>query len=166
MQRLLPALLKRLLLEVANGGFGPGYGLIGVGDGYPDFGNGSLENIYAKSHAKYGSFRIVIEEPHVVPFCNWGCAIYSCLDLSRPSIPVLIYNPKINFFGIENIRSVEVRDALGELKSKTTVEVDAGSLVRPAPKLLLHKESFEDWMNAWANGVSLWDEMESLWGAS
>ena len=31
----LPQLLRHLYAEIANGGFGPGYGIIGVEDGYP-----------------------------------------------------------------------------------------------------------------------------------
>ena len=31
--RSLPSLLRRLYLEVGNGGFGPGYGLLGLRDG-------------------------------------------------------------------------------------------------------------------------------------
>lgn len=32
----LPPLLRRLYREVANGGFGPGYGILGVAGGHPD----------------------------------------------------------------------------------------------------------------------------------
>ena len=32
----LPELLKEIYQIIGNGGFGPGYGLIGIGDGYRD----------------------------------------------------------------------------------------------------------------------------------
>jgi SMI1/KNR4 family protein SUKH-1 len=60
----LPSLLRRLYLEVANGGFGPGYGLFRLPlaanewkpEWWPDM------------------------PPSLLPLCHWGCAIHSFVD--------------------------------------------------------------------------------------
>ena len=64
--RPLPSLLRRLYLEVGNGGFGPGYGLLGLRDGH------QTGNINALSGLKGG----------VLTLCEWGCGISSELDLT------------------------------------------------------------------------------------
>jgi hypothetical protein len=71
--RSLPPLLRRLYLEVGNGGFGPGYGVLGVASGHRD---------------DTGKTAVSLREgwkglpPALLPICHWGCAIYSFIDLS------------------------------------------------------------------------------------
>jgi SMI1-KNR4 cell-wall len=77
----LPRFYVRLLTEVANGGFGPGYGVVGLPpEGYwdSDMGGGSVVETYA-------SQREVEDRRYRTPvglicLCNWGCATYSYLD--------------------------------------------------------------------------------------
>lgn len=84
----LPALLKELYANVANGGFGPGYGI------------DSLENIVASYSGMKQRNRLVdiafyerrqrsadhLEIPHYIwldrflYLCDWGCADYSYID--------------------------------------------------------------------------------------
>jgi hypothetical protein len=64
--RALPGFLERLYLEVGNGGFGPGYGLLGLRDGH------RVGGIDALTHLRGG--RLIL--------CAWGCAITSELDLA------------------------------------------------------------------------------------
>ena len=71
----LPSLLRRLYVEVADGGFGPGYGLFSLGE-----------------HASSGRHAETLVEAldklsadprwsaHLLPLCDWGCANWSCLD--------------------------------------------------------------------------------------
>ena len=73
---ILHPLHRRLFEEVANGGFGPGYGLIGLPGGILDSEGRSLvelrEILWIDSETPM---------PHpVVPLCDWGCGIWSCLD--------------------------------------------------------------------------------------
>ena len=43
----LPELLRQCYLRVGNGGFGPGHGIIGLADGYPDdLSHGCLPELY------------------------------------------------------------------------------------------------------------------------
>jgi hypothetical protein len=66
----LPALLRRLYLEVGNGGFGPGYGILGVRGGHGD---------------DYGRTAVDLDRAWgapdgLVPICYWGCGIYALVD--------------------------------------------------------------------------------------
>ncbi|MEZ5942483.1 MAG: SMI1/KNR4 family protein [Planctomycetaceae bacterium] len=68
---------RQLLLEVANGGFGPGYGVVGVDDGFHDPDGGALESshdlIVSMSDSLPEGFRFA-------PLCDWGAAIWSVLS--------------------------------------------------------------------------------------
>lgn len=72
----LNALHRRLLAEVADGGFGPGDGIVGLGAGGFDAHGRSLIQLRevlwldANTPLPLG----------VVPLCDWGDAIWSCVD--------------------------------------------------------------------------------------
>jgi SMI1/KNR4 family protein SUKH-1 len=75
----LPDELRDVYLNVANGGFGPGYGLLGVASGTTDdLGNtaDSLYKLFAQADPDDPSWRWPSQ---VVPFSYWGCAVYSCI---------------------------------------------------------------------------------------
>jgi len=70
----LPGLLRRIFLEVSNGGFGPGYGVLGLEDGFRDDMKRTAVDILANRDDWPGM-------PHsILPVCHWGCAIYSFVD--------------------------------------------------------------------------------------
>jgi hypothetical protein len=76
----LPHLYVRLLTEVANGGFGPGYGIIGVPpDGFED------SDLRANLLEAYREGRNSDDRSWRLPdgllyLCNWGCGQFSYLD--------------------------------------------------------------------------------------
>jgi hypothetical protein len=71
----LPALLRRLYLEIGNGGFGPGYGILALRGGHTDDqGNTALDLLAELPEAPHG----------VLPLCHWGEAIYSLVDCRDP----------------------------------------------------------------------------------
>ncbi|MGP0067184.1 MAG: SMI1/KNR4 family protein [Isosphaeraceae bacterium] len=77
----IPPLLKLCYLKVGNGGFGPGYGLIGVRGGYEsDF--GTLVETYEQLKGDYAS-QGMSWEVGLLPFCEWGCGTFSCVDCGR-----------------------------------------------------------------------------------
>jgi hypothetical protein len=123
----LPAVLRRVYGEIGNGGFGPGYGLIGVSGGRPDDTGKTLAEVYAINAT------VDPEDPSwswpkgLVPICHWGCAIYSCVDCLSPGNPVRIFDPNAH----EDSTSWD--DALFD----------------EAPSL-------EQWLREWAAGVDLW----------
>lgn len=125
----LPPLLKRIYADIGNGGFGPGYGLIGLTNGVPG------------DTGKTGPamYRLLCstdpEDPYwkwpdgLLPICNWGCAILSCVDCSDPSFRMRIFDPNVH----------EGHDW-------------ADTFFEESP-------SFDEWLRAWASGIDLWDLM-------
>jgi hypothetical protein len=111
----LPALLRRLYLEVSNGDFGPGLYRLNEpssqSEDYPD----SLVAWYvelrsptqAEIDAVWGDLND--DRPMVWPdklpmICDWGCNIYSCLDCAHPPYRVLRNDNNISFrtFAVES----------------------------------------------------------------
>ncbi len=97
----LPPLLKRIYLEVGNGGFGPGYGLLPLNNEEdPEaLHTDSLVTIYLATHTATKEQMEVYRrgDAHAPPLlpeklfmlCDWGCNIYSWLDCSQAALPVL-----------------------------------------------------------------------------
>ncbi|MGH4035246.1 SMI1/KNR4 family protein [Actinomycetota bacterium Odt1-20B] len=79
----LPSLLHRLYLDVANGGFGPNEGILGVRGGASQGDWEDLAEIY--QHGPDPSGRIPVG---LVPVYDWGCAIWSLVDFRDPAGPM------------------------------------------------------------------------------
>jgi hypothetical protein len=77
----LPSLLRKLYLEVGNGGFGPGYGLIGLPGGATLYGQDMaslyLQDIFEPPPAPYRAW-----PRRFMMIGNWGCNITSVMDLA------------------------------------------------------------------------------------
>jgi hypothetical protein len=85
----LPAVLKSLYTQVANGGFGPGYGIIGCIDGFGEAGNlveGYQFHVIRNQLIDIDKREYVSEMPEtywprfLVPLCDLGEAAVLCLD--------------------------------------------------------------------------------------
>ena len=92
----LPPLMKRIYIEIGNGGFGPGYGLIGLTNGAPDDTGKIAPEIY-------NQLRSADRDdpnwkwPHgLLPICHWGCAILSCVDCTDPNFRMRIFDPNVH----------------------------------------------------------------------
>lgn len=85
----LPNLLKRLYVEVSNGIAGFGYEIMGLHGGC-DSDSGTLVEAYLSFRAP-GESETTAWREGLLPFCNWGCAIYSCVDCADPAHPVFTY---------------------------------------------------------------------------
>jgi len=89
----LPEILKALYLRVGNGGYGPGYGLVGVAGGATDDTGKNIVDLYSEYAAPDP------EDPHwrwprhLLPVAHLGCAMYACLDCSAPGAPVVWFEP-------------------------------------------------------------------------
>jgi hypothetical protein len=80
----LPTLLRRIYLEVADGGFGPGYGLFPVVSGRAEAGQ---EECLVDVRNK-----LAVDprwKSELLPICDWGCAIWSCLDCRTSNGPIV-----------------------------------------------------------------------------
>jgi len=77
----LHPLHRRLLVEIGNGGFGPGYGLLGVKGGHADGDGRTMAELRRALPGSSGTSLFSLGLPRgVVPLCEWGCATWSCLD--------------------------------------------------------------------------------------
>lgn len=91
----VPLLLKRLYKKVGNGGFGPGYGLIGLhGGALDDQGKNAVE-LYELYAAKDPNDPEWNWPDGLLPICHWGCAIYSCIDCKCTDNPIITFDPDL-----------------------------------------------------------------------
>jgi hypothetical protein len=82
--RPLPSLLRRLYLEVANGGFGPGYGVLGVDGGHRDDQRQTATDLFRIASSDAHQYWRGSAGTTLFPICHWGCAIYSFVDCASP----------------------------------------------------------------------------------
>lgn len=129
----LPQLLKRVLLEIGNGGFGPGGGLLGVRGGATDEHGNSLVDLYDGLSATHEGDPGWRWPQQLVPICPWGDSTYSCVDCSSQEGQVVTF------------------DANGYRPG-----TDLARLLEPQGLTL------DAWLRAWAEGVDLWKRMFSL----
>jgi hypothetical protein len=123
----LPALLRDIHLTVGNGGFGPGYGLLGIEGGAPYSARGrgwSVVELYREfrqrpaRHERWGE--------KLLPICDWGCTYLSYLDCALPSAPVMSSDEGAHGHGPWGCA------------------------------FSLHAASLEEWMQRWIDGEFLW----------
>jgi hypothetical protein len=89
----LPTFLRKVYLSIANGGFGPGYGLLPLTRHPIDEAEETVLELYR-------AFRQPdLEDPEwawpegLIPICDWGCAIRSCVDCSTEEGTVIRFDP-------------------------------------------------------------------------
>ncbi len=75
----LPEALRDLYLGVANGGFGPGYGILGVDDGATDDRGDNVEQLYEHLSAPDPEVPDYEWRAQALPFCYFGCQVYACV---------------------------------------------------------------------------------------
>jgi hypothetical protein len=79
----LPPLLRRLYLEVANGGFGPGPGLLGVSGGWRSIKGRSMEQLYDEMLEAREENRRWIWPPALIPIVDYD-GPFAAIDASTP----------------------------------------------------------------------------------
>jgi hypothetical protein len=79
----LPPLLRRLYLEVANGGFGPGPGLLGVSGGWRSVKGRSMEQLYDEMLEARQEHRRWIWPPSLIPIVDYD-GPFAAVDASTP----------------------------------------------------------------------------------
>ncbi len=91
----LPRLLRRLYREVANGGFGPGYGLLGIEDSQMRKSGLDVVTMYeSRLHRDP-------EDPgwrwpaKLVPLFDWGGIVLSSGDFSNDNVPITEFDPTL-----------------------------------------------------------------------
>lgn len=84
-----PPLLRRLYVEVANGGFGPGEGVLGV----PEAGSYKQRTDIVRHHRIFSSGRDQLVPEGMLWLCDWGSAIWSLLDCRNPGGDIWGWDP-------------------------------------------------------------------------
>lgn len=97
----LPPFLKRVYLEVGNGGFGPGYGLAPLLTPtlFPDE---DLDEFPSLVHTtlEFRGYKDKKWPETLLYICDWGCNIYSSIDCASPSFPI-VRTEQTYHYGIE-----------------------------------------------------------------
>lgn len=86
----LPPLLRRIY-EIANGGIGPGFGLLPVDDGEGGLAaeyRSRVDSTYIPKPGEPGFDQYPWPE-RLLPVCDWGCAMWSCLDCRSDDGPIV-----------------------------------------------------------------------------
>ena len=84
----VPLVVRRVYTGIANGGFGPGYGLVGIGGGRVGFRNAGRAWCCEDEYRSMRSAPQVQWPPQLLPVCDWGCRIYSCVDAANEDAPM------------------------------------------------------------------------------
>jgi hypothetical protein len=126
----LPDLVRRIYTEVADGGFGPGYGLFPI-TSKNDSEQESIAAIYqevldiAKCHPLWNWPR------KLIPMADMGCGMYYCVDCYFDKLPVILFDQS-------NLDS-EVDDDEAALRWSNAFWFESPSLVK--------------WLNDWLDDV-------------
>ena len=124
----LPPMLRELYTKVANGGFGPGYGLRGALGGAKDDNNWDLVDYYRLQQEIDPETPTWIWPDGLVALNDWGCAIASCVDCSDPMFPMIGFDPN----------GLDVDDPASWQAS-----------------FVAEGMNFDAWISAWASGANL-----------
>jgi len=126
---LFPEHLKAIYQNVSNGGVGPGYQILGVKGGHQSDEGDTISELYLSLKENDPLDPLWVWPEGLVPFCHWGCAIYSCFEATKPGNPIVWFDP--------NNRE------MGEPMEQQFIH---------------HRESLESWLQGWVNGEDLWAE--------
>ncbi len=126
----LPTLLKRLYTEVADGGFGPGYGLTPFKRPLDSFEGETVVSLHREFCSSDPEDPAWEWPSSYIPICDWGCAIRSCLDANSAAGSVVTFDPNGH----------EVGESVDRLFAKS-------------------HNTLTEWLSDWVEGIDLWDRM-------
>lgn len=89
----LPPLLSRIYTEVANGGFGPDYGLIGLAGGHSDDQGQDIVALYRQTCSQSWRQHRPRWPDRLLRILHWGCAMYTTVDCTSPDFRLFHFEP-------------------------------------------------------------------------
>lgn len=92
----LPPLLRRMYCEVANGGFGESYGLIGLVAGARDDTNRDVQQLFRDFRKPDRNDPKWRWPDGLLPVIHLGCAMYLCIDCLSSNGRVWLFEPNIH----------------------------------------------------------------------
>lgn len=126
----VPSFLRSVYSNIGNGGFGPGYGLMGLLGGFTDDQARSVVDLYEHFRQSDPKDPVWQWPAHVLPVCHWGCGIYSCVDCSTDDGRILIWDSNV-------------------WEQGTPVETALRAGHSPVV----------EWFRSWAAGEDIWQQM-------
>jgi len=88
----LPPILRRCYLEVANGGFGPGSGIVGVSGGWTTERGKSIEDLYEEMGDSATENQRWVWPAGLLPLVDYGGA-FGCVDASTAQGRIVDWDP-------------------------------------------------------------------------
>jgi hypothetical protein len=128
----LPTIVREVYQFVANGGFGPGYGIVGLPGGARNAEGLHLPGLYQHYLTTDPHVPLWVWPDRLLPFCDWGCAIVSCVDCNDPLAPVVTFDPEF--------WSPDGKDPLSVAMARS-------------------HDSLAAWLADWASGRQIWLQM-------
>jgi hypothetical protein len=89
----LPPFLREVYLSIANGCFGPGYGLMPLIRHPIDEMEETVLEVYRSLCLPDSEDKAWAWPNALLPICDWGCAIRSCVDCSSEEGMVVCFDP-------------------------------------------------------------------------
>jgi hypothetical protein len=133
---VLPLLLKRIYSEIGNGGQTLGPGILGFAckndprRNPPNNETRGAEDDSLDYYEWFSEIKIQDKEYKVLPICEWGDNMWSCVVLNNTSFPVYFYDGSKAEYDEED---EDISDNCWELEAET----------------------IEDWFEKWVKGIKL-----------
>lgn len=144
----LPRLLRRCYLELGNGDFGPGYGLLPLPEGSMAPA-GTLIEAFQKQQCWPEAWQPMAES--LLPICEWGCGIASFINYRDPAAPMWAVDPNPDPAGDLSIALFPQHLTFTEWMRRWI----EGGLYQPA---IIQDETTAQWRPATDADYELWNE--------
>ena len=89
----LPPLLQKIYTDVANGGFGESYGLLGLVGGPLNEDGLDSASLYETHREADPSDELWVWPTGLLPVCHLGCAMYHCVQCDGDNFPIVWFEP-------------------------------------------------------------------------